>query len=411
MTRKLQHKFIAAAMLAVTILLVTVLVAINAANIHLARWQSIRTLEMLIEDYRRPYHDALEDEEKPSGWLDRLFGHVSRDTVDAARYFLAEVDEDGRITHIGLDHIASVDEVTAEEYVDCVLELNTVRGVVDGFRYDAIWQIPGCAFIFLSLENQQQQIFNVMALSTGIGILSWLLMLGIVVLLSYRAIRPVAESIEKQKQFVTDAGHELKTPLAIIRTNIDALELHQGESKWSRSIRGQTVRLDGLMQDMLTLARADEGRPLPEPEEFSPGMLMTEVLGPFIESAAMRGILIEEEIDSRPVIKASRKAVHRLFSTLLDNAVRYTPSGGQIDIRLQGRGKGMVLEVSNTCPERPAKDLEKLFDRFYRGDAARTQSGGGYGIGLSAARAIVSAHKGTITAHHSENIITFTVEL
>ncbi|MBR5283609.1 MAG: GHKL domain-containing protein [Clostridia bacterium] len=411
MTRKLQHKFIAAAMLVVTILLVGVLLTINAANIHLARRQSEQILDVLLDDYRRPYHKQEEEEEAVLRPIDHLFGSVSRDTVDAARYFLTEVDQDGIITYIGLDHISSMDRETAAEYVNCVLELGVVSGVLDGFRYDALWQAPGASFIFLSLENQQQQIFTVMLLSTVIGIAAWILMLGLVVLLSHRAIRPVAESIEKQKQFVTDAGHELKTPLAIIRTNVDAMELHLGENKWSRSIRSQTVRLDGLMQDMLTLARADEGRALPEAEEFSPGRLMEEVLAPFIESAAMRGILIEEEIDTQLTIRAPRQSVQRLYSILLDNAVRYTPSGGQIDILLRGKGKGMVMEVSNTCPERPAEDMEKLFDRFYRGDTARTQVSGGYGIGLSAARAIVTACKGSISAHHKDGVLTFKTEL
>ncbi len=410
MTAKLQRRFILAAMAAVTLLMVIMLGALNVFNIVMAAHISEHTLEILCQEYRRPDRDPFDRTPEELPHIDRFHAPVDRDTVDAARYFYVELDQDGEVTYMNLDRIAAVDEVLAIEYISCVQELGTVDGIVDGFRYCTVWQTPGCAMIFLSLEEQGRQIVSVLGLSTAIGIAAWVSMLGIVILLSRHAIRPVAVSIEKQKQFVTDAGHELKTPLAIIRANVDALELHQGASKWSGNIRGQTDRLGGLMQNLLTLSRADEGLPMPEMGELSPGCLLRESLQNYQEAAALKGVLIDDEIDDDLRITASRDHLSRLYALLLDNAVQYVPQGGVIGVRLHG-GRRMVLEISNTCPEPPCDDLEKLFDRFYRGDAARTQRSGGSGIGLSAARAIATAHRGTLRADHRDGIITFILEI
>lgn len=410
MIGKLQRKFILAAMTAVTILLAVMLGGINFFNIRMARQQSAETLEILVGEYRQPYADQFAGRTQEGGYRDLFFRQIDRDTVDAARYFIVEIDEDEVITHIGLEHISSVDETVAAEYARCVWELHVGSGIVDGFRYDTLWQTPGQAYIFLSLESQNRQIFSVLGMSLIAGLCGWLVMLGLIVLLSRKAIRPIAENIERQKQFITDAGHELKTPLAIIRTNIDALELCTGATKWSRTVREQTVRLDGLMQDMLTLSRAEEGGTMPGMTELDAGRLLRETLEPFYESAAARGVLIEDEISDGVTVTASRAHLARLFSTLLDNAVKYVPSNGLIEVSLRG-GKHMTFEVANTCPERPVDDLDRLFDRFYRGDSARTQTSGGYGIGLSAARAIVAAHKGSIRAEYKEGTIRFIVEI
>ena len=236
-------------------------------------------------------------------------------------------------------------------------------------------------------------------------------MLLFVILLSKKAILPIAENIEKQKQFVTDAGHEIKTPLAIIMANTDAMELHNGENKWSRNIREQTVRLNGLMQNLLALAKMDEGAVKLPSSDILLSSLLEEILPAFYEPAALKEIIIEENIQPNIIMHGNRDSMSRLITILLDNAVKYTSKQGNIIIYLERKEGVITLSIKNTCDMLPEVDPEKLFDRFYRGDSARTQKSGGYGIGLSAARAIAESQKGSITASYEENQIIFTVEL
>ena len=258
-------------------------------------------------------------------------------------------------------------------------------------------------------EVARHRVLAMLGLSAVIVALCWLGMLALVTVLARHSIQPVAESIEKQKQFITNAGHELKTPLAIIQANTEALELHQGESKWTRNIRTQIARLSGLMENLLTLARMDEGAHLPPAQPVELSALARETGESFQETAALRGIRLDMEVAPDLVFQTDRGHMIQLFSVLLDNAVKYTEPGGKILVTLSKTGAGLCLEVKNSPAQAP-EDISCLFDRFYRGDPARTQKTGGCGVGLSAAQAIVQAWKGTITARtEGEHTVVFTV--
>ena len=257
----------------------------------------------------------------------------------------------------------------------------------------------------------RHRILSMLGLSTvGVG-LCWLGMLALVVVLSRRAIEPVAESIVRQKEFVTNAGHELKTPLAIIRANTEAMELRQGESKWSRNIKEQTVRLGGLMENLLVLARMDEAAGPPPAEPVDLTTLAEETVRSFREGAALRGILLEEDLKPGVLVRSDRSHMSQLLSILLDNAVKYTEPEGRIGVALGHQGDQVILRVENG-PAMLTGDPSRLFERFYRGDPARTQKTGGSGIGLSAAQAIVETWRGTIRAEtKGEDRVVFTVTL
>lgn len=237
-------------------------------------------------------------------------------------------------------------------------------------------------------------------------------MLLLVIALSKRAIRPIAENLAKQKQFVTAAGHEIKTPLAIILANTEAMELHNGESKWSKNIRKQTERLSGLMKNLLTLARMEEGTAPVVMADLDMSKLTKEVADSFAESAKLKQIKLQAKIASDIKLYANREEMTQLLAILLDNAVKYSVEQADIVLTLAKRGKEVMLSCENTCEKLPDVEVDRLFDRFYRSDAARTQKSGGYGIGLSVARAIVQNHKGEITAEYKDgNRIVFKVEL
>ena len=225
-----------------------------------------------------------------------------------------------------------------------------------------------------------------------------------VILFSERAVRPVLAGLEKQKQFITNAGHELKTPLAIIQSNNDASALIHGETKYSKNIRLQTQRLNALMTNLLTLARLDEDRKLPM-EKVDISELVGEMLPAYEELAAQRQISLSAKLLPHTFMQINRDIFSQMISVLLDNAVKYTPEGGSIAFFVTKDNGHIRITEENTCEMQAHSDAEQLFERFYRGDSARTQKStvSGYGIGLSAARAIAETFGGRLTAEYAEN--------
>ena len=446
MIRLLQKKFILTAQAAVSVLLLVLICAINGANIWVTVRQTDQQLEMLADtELQISRQETGTDgytpgEERFSGPLpfpkNEKKGGLMRPPMDkdlamSLRFFTVSLDHNGQIIRSDLSRISSVSETEAQTYAQLAVRKEQSSGYLEQFKYkvlssgktenkqnnkykqdNEIIQDDETILLFLDVSGQFHSIWTILVLSAGIAAGCWLCMLLFVVLLSQKAIRPIARNIQKQKQFVTDAGHEIKTPLAIIQANLDAMELISGENKWSRNIRSQTVRLHGLMQNLLTLAKMEEDMQQLPMEHFSFSELLEESIQPFYEAATLKGILIETKICADTGIYANREYMQRLLSILFDNAVKYTDSDGSMIVSLKKTEHKVILKVKNTCSELPQQDAEKLFDRFYRGDSARTQKNGGYGIGLSAAYAIVKAHKGEISAAYADgNAIEFTVKI
>ena len=227
------------------------------------------------------------------------------------------------------------------------------------------------------------------------------MLLMIAVALSGKVIRPVLEGMEKQKQFITNAGHEMKTPLAVIQSNNDTMALIHGENKYNVHIRTQAKRLNVLMQNLLTLARLDEAVPLPK-ETANISEIANELLAVYQDEAKARNLSLSVHIEPDIVIPTHRDSFRQLLTTLLDNALKYTPDDGDIYLSLTKNGKHIQIIEENSCHAGMEADPERLFERFYRGDAARTQNKetSGYGIGLSAARAICENFGGSLKAEY-----------
>ena len=459
MVKTLQKKFIITAMIAITVLLVVTLGAVNVFNISRLRNEMNNTLSMLVEnDGMRPGDNAGNPQlatvtdgmpeppaangtdqnqmEVPDGVMvpdveptdnqpeppeakndkrPNLFNpEISEDMAMAARYFLVRFDMDGKIVYTDVNNISSVDEETANAYASEVYASGKTSGKKEEFRYrvQASKDGRGTNIVFLNVSSDRQSMLAVLLISSLIFVVGWGLMLLLVIALSKRAIRPIAENLEKQKQFVTDAGHEIKTPLAIILANTEAMELHNGESKWSKNIRKQTERLSGLMKNLLTLARMEEGTAPVVMADLDMSKLTKEVADSFVESAKLKQIELQTKIASDIKLHANREEMTQLLTILLDNAIKYSIEQADIVLTLAKRGKEVTLSCENTCGKLPDVEVDRLFDRFYRSDVARTQKSGGYGIGLSVARAIVQNHKGKISAEYKDgNRIVFKVEL
>ena len=330
-------------------------------------------------------------------------------------FFFLRFNSENRLIDRDLEHIAGMDEASASELADEVRATGKGSGRVSGYSFRISEDIEegGFAVAFLDNRGQQRSLARVLVLTLIVGCICWIAMLVFMYFLSRKAIRPIAENIRRQKQFVTDAGHEIKTPLAIIRANADVLELHLGSNKWIDNIRSQTDRLNSLTADMLMLAKMDEGRDSGVPaEEFDAGEVLGDVLRTFRESAEVRGVRITRKDDGDCRIRYRRDAYIRLLSILFENAVKYVRENGFIEAGAMREGRRITVFVRNDCDALPDCPPERLFDRFFRADQSRTRATGGSGIGLSSAKAIAEQGGGTLTAGYEDgNVIVFRLNI
>lgn len=406
MTKTLKRRFIAFTMTAVTCLLVFIVLAINGLNWAMQDRQSDMILQTLVDAdgvFQKMDFDRLPPFSQP----------LDMDRMRSSRFFIVRSDADGAIVDVNTDQISSIDRETAENYALKVLKAGKESGRVDGYKF-AVKQMDGQQLMFfMDASGQSENFYMVLFASAAIAVLCWVILLVIVILLSGKVIRPVLAGMEKQKQFITNAGHEMKTPLAIIQSNNDTMALIHGENKYNAHIRSQTKRLNVLMSNLLTLARLDEEIPLPT-EAVNISETVNELLPVYREDAAARELRLTVQVEPDVIAQTNRDSFRQMVTILLDNALKYTPDRGEVYFTLVKEGRHVRIVAENTCDPALEPDPERLFERFYRGDAARTQGNGasGYGIGLSAARAICENFGGTLKAEYpSAERIRFTARL
>lgn len=394
MTKTLKRRFIIFTMTAVTCLLIFIILAINGLNWMMLERQSDMILETLMDSdgaFNKMDFDRPPPFSRP----------LDMDRMRASRFFIVRSDISGNIVDVNIDQISSIDWETAKNYALKVLKTDEETGRVDGYKF-AVKQIgPDQLTFFMDTSDQSENFRMVLFASTAIAVLCWVILLIIVILLSGKVIRPVLVGMEKQKQFITNAGHEMKTPLAIIQSNNDTMALIHGENKYNVHIRNQTKRLNVLMSNLLTLAKLDEEIPLPT-EAVNISEVANELLPFYMEDAQARSLRFDVQIEPDIVIQTNKDSFRQMLTILLDNALKYTPDSGYISLSLTRDDRHIQITQENACDSTIEPDPERLFERFYRGDAARTQSKetSGYGIGLSAARAICENFGGKLTAEY-----------
>jgi signal transduction histidine kinase len=394
------------------VLVMVILVAsINSINIYHINQRVNGAIKILSEN--RGQFPKFEKEKPPKG--DPNFGFkMNEETQFQTRYFVVEVNADGSIREINTSHIAAVSSKDAEDYANRVMSGNKDSGFKGIYKYAVVDQTDGYMIVFIDCESQIQMATLFLLSSSGVALANLLFVFILVSIFSKKAINPIIESMEKQKQFITDAGHEIKTPIAIISANADVLELTGGENEWITSIRNQTTRLDRLIKNLLTLSKTDETIKLVF-SDFDLSEVVYEAAGPFETIAETQNKKYIMDIQPGLQLHGDKGSIHQLISTLADNALKYSNECGTIRISLSATKKRLKLEVYNTMDEVDKEkfskeNLVKLFDRFYRLDSSRSRETGGDGIGLSIAKSIVQAHNGDIFAKSEDGkSICFTV--
>lgn len=398
MIRALRIKLILACMLSLLVVLTIIFGTVGILNYQKILADADSILEILKENdgnFPMDKHQG-NDSLRTNGLLndDRLF---SPELPYESRYFTVFFTVDGTIVSVNTGKIAAIDTEAAIEYARYVYEKNTLQGFVGDYRYVMYTSGDEVHIIFLDYGRELSSFRTFLITSASVGIIGLLAVLVLLIILSNRIVKPFSENYEKQKRFITDAGHELKTPLTIINADAEVLEMDIGDNEWLYDIKNQTKRLAQLTNSLILLSRMEE-QPQIEKIEFPVSDVVQETLETFQALAKTNNKVITGQIEPMVSMFGDEKAIRQLITILLDNAVKYSDDGGKIKVSLKKQRNVICLNVFNTVDAISREDLTHLFDRFYRADKSRNSQTGGYGLGLSIASAIVHVHKGRISA-------------
>lgn len=428
--RRLRRKFILVAMGAVTVVLTLIIAGINIVNYsHVCKMADARLDYILAgkgsidwEDESRT--DSGNGGDTSTGMVadgDRAgarVGHFEGMTAESpfdTRYFTVTFVE-GQVVDVNTARIAAVGAKRAARIAMGLDSKGLTSGFSGNYRYTTTAQGEKTTYVFVDCSRELASFHSFLNASVAISCIGWLAVLAIVTVASGAVIRPMVESYSKQKRFITDASHEIKTPLAVIDAANEVQEIESGESEWTQSIHEQVARLTALTERLVFLARMDEGSAGFTMASIDLSEAVDKAAAPFESVAVSRGKRLSMSVATGVRAHADAAAVTQVVELLLDNATRYASEGSVIELSLRavsrGAGKGSAeLVVSNAVDELPEGDLDRLFDRFYRADVSRSSKTGGSGVGLSVVRAIAEAHGGSATVSGHDHQITFTVRL
>ena len=350
-------------------------------------------------------------QQKNSQAFERYFNNYNEDSAYRTRFFRIFLDEDKKVTNVNMDHIAAVDEKKAVRMTKMAMLRRGKVGLVGSYRYRKEYKDGQVrSIIFLDCKENQSFYHLAVTITITVSTLLTCLITVIFAIASKRAVRPFEINSNRQKQFITDASHELKTPLAIISANAEVLQYKGDGNEWTQNIIDQTKHMGKLINQLLVLAKLDEVQEKSEKQEADLKLLLEETTRPFEEVATQKKVTLKLHLEEGVTIRVNREQIAQLVSILTENAAKYVNDGGKIVWRLTKTQHGAVLVVKNTT-EKELPDTKRMFDRFYRSDSSRSSKTGGQGIGLSIAKKIVDSHKGSITAKAGDGMVTFRVSL
>lgn len=337
----------------------------------------------------------------PKTWRDEF----PKEAPYEARYFSVKQDQSAEEQSFLLDHIASVSKDEAGEYLRQVLEGGKAFGYIDDYKYYvADTSFENYMVVFLYCRKELQSWRAILLISAVVAISSYLTVFLLVFLSSKRVIRPFLLNMDRQKQFITDASHELKTPLGIIAANNDVISMESGPSNWTISTQNQIERLTGLINGMVQLSRLDEQQPAYPNETFCVSDTVLDAAAEFESPADLRNLSLRLAVMLEQSMTGDEGALRNILFILLDNAVKYAPADSEITVEMRVSKKYILIQIKNPCESLDMHDLDRVFDRFYRADASRSGKPG-YGLGLSIAKKTADLHKwklsvSGVTDHH-----------
>ncbi|MCD7771271.1 MAG: HAMP domain-containing histidine kinase [Oscillospiraceae bacterium] len=409
MINNLRLKLIGATMLSLIIVL-SVVVGVIAYSTYRGIVDDADIVLMLLADNGGSFPDKVESPPDGDG-IDPSDGNgdggnrrqntilQSPELEYETRYFTVTFNNrSGNLVSVNTGKIAAVDSSAAVEYAEKVLAKSSTKGFVDDYRYLVYDGETEKTIVFLDCARNMSTFRTVITASLGISATGLVMVLILLIFLSGRIVKPFWENYEKQRRFITDAGHDLKTPLTVIGADAEVLEMDIGENEWITDIRNQVTRLTDMTNSLIMLSKMEEPEPQYQMIDFPLSDIVEEVLDQYRSLAKTHEKNLSGSIQPMISLNGDEKSIRRLLGVLLDNAMKYSDEHGTITLTLEQQRGTIRLSVFNTCPYMPKESLPHLFDRFYRTDESRNSQTGGYGLGLSIAAAIVTAHKGKISA-------------
>ena len=393
MIKQMRRRFLIVSMSSFIFVLCSLLIGLNALYFY----QTIRDVDITAERINQNALQALGESQpndltpptppKDTGFnLANLWQRNPQHDREFANYFLIKTASDGTIEETDIDHSFNLSTNDANNLASTALASSTVQGWASQFRYQRFNLSTGYLWVFIDTSRQLQSITRLAVVSGIILIFSLLIVYGLLSFLSKRAIQPLIDNIQRQREFINNASHEIKTPLAVLATNNDILEMTGQANEWTASNRRQIMRLNQLVEQMLLLARYDEGATTLKPQRLDLSRHLTRQLADLDSLIQETGHTLKLDIPSPCEVTVDQATFSQLMQALLENALKYHIGDSQIILRWDANHHR--LSLINHCEAMSEQERQQLFDRFYRRDASRNREQGGSGMGLSIAKAL-----------------------
>ena len=406
---KLQKQFIRSAMIWFVLVTLGIALLINIGQITANRYQIRQTLLSIIDSYSRGGERS-----DPADEVYAFNPFTLRRLVNI-KYFTVFYPDDGGEPRVRLTHTNGMTRAEAMALIDGAVTDESGFGRSGVYYYDYERIEGGILLACMDHQNGLDFTYRLTALTVEISIFALVFTYFLVRVVSADMIRPLVENSRRQREFITNASHELKTPLAVIRSNTEMTEVISGETEWTRSTLKQVERLSGLVQNLILIARSQEQEQSRKTADLDISQVVRETAESFTSVAASSDKAYSLDIADNIHLTADSSSIQMLCSVLIDNAIKYCDEKGSVRVSLTARGRGRAqLVVSNSYQSGEKIDFSRFFERFYREDESHHADSGsrsGYGIGLSLAQNITSLYGGRISVGWKNGIISFTCPL
>lgn len=411
MIEKLRFRFIKIACLSVLTVLISIIATVNIVHLVQNNRSADDITRIIFENGGvLKKLGPRENQEPPTGphirtpdsEFDNRF-HNREELPFSSRYFSVFFDREMQITGYNIDHIVSVSEDELNTVTSDLLASAKNVGWYKNYRYRLGAYGDGYLLVVLEATATKHSVLAVFSITVAVGAIAFFVVFLLIWLFSQKAVAPIARTYEKQKQFITDASHELKTPLTVISANTEILSLTYGENEWCDGIQRQTESMRALIGQMIQMAKLDEDRQQLVFETFDFSDAVYDTAMAFVPMAEKKGLKMNVNVAAGISMYGDEGAIRQVIAILTDNAVKYCDVDGIISVDTYKEKNHIIVSLKNSFLSSAGPDTEKIFERFYREDRSRTTSHS-YGLGLSIAKSIVEKHKGKIWGSQADGI-------